>query len=77
MWVPGPDTTVVPGGVHEREFEMRKALGLLFAASLVVSVTAIAAGPAGAANTVLPTCKSLSGTQTFTPGLPIITSKAW
>jgi hypothetical protein len=54
---------------------MRKVGGVLLAFSLVVSVTAIAAGPAGAANTVLPKCKSLSGTQTFTPGLPIITSK--
>src|SRR5204863_8426198 len=27
-------------------------------------------GPAGAANTVLPKCKSLQGTQTFNPGLP-------
>ena len=49
---------------------MRKALGLMFAASLLVSVTAIATSPAGAANTVLPKCKSISGTQTYTPGLP-------
>ena len=55
---------------------MRKVGGVLLALSLVVSATAIAAGSAGAAaNTVLPTCKSLSGTQTFTPGLPVITSK--
>jgi len=54
---------------------MRKVGGVLLALWLVVSVTAIAAAPAGAANTVLPKCKSLSGTQTFTPGLPVITSK--
>ena len=54
---------------------MRKVGGVLLALSLVVSVAAISAGPSGAAaNTVLPKCKSLSGTQTFTPGLPIITS---
>jgi len=55
---------------------MRKAVGLFFAVSLVVSVAAVAAGPVGGAvNTVFPKCKSLSGTQTFTPGLPPITSK--
>ena len=36
----------------------------------------MAAGPAGSAvNTVFPTCKSFSGTQTFTPGLPPLSSK--
>jgi hypothetical protein len=55
---------------------MRKGLGLLFAASLLVPVGLAAAGPAGGAtNTKLPTCKSLQGTQTYKPGLPIITSK--
>ena len=49
---------------------MRKALGLMFAASLLVSVTAIATSPAGAANAVLPKCKAISGTQTYAPGLP-------
>jgi hypothetical protein len=49
---------------------MRKALGVLFAASLLVSVTVAASGPAGAANTALPKCKALKGTQSFTPGLP-------
>jgi hypothetical protein len=56
---------------------MRKALGLMFAASLLVSITAIATSPVGAAaNTKLPKCKSLQGTQTFTPGLPIASSSA-
>jgi hypothetical protein len=49
---------------------MRKTLGVLFAASMVVSVTVVASGPAGAANTTLPKCKSLQGTQSYTPGLP-------
>jgi hypothetical protein len=50
---------------------MRKALGLLFAASLLVPVGIIATSPAGAA-AKLPTCKKLSGVQTYTPGLPKI-----
>ncbi len=50
---------------------MRKALGLLFAVSLLVPVGVIATGSADAAvNTKLPKCKSLTGIQTFTPGLP-------
>jgi phage FluMu protein Com len=50
---------------------MRKALGMLFAASLLVSVGVAASGPAGSAvNTKVPKCKSIQGTQTFTPGLP-------
>ena len=55
---------------------MRKALGLFFATSLLVSVAAISAAPAGAANTTLPKCKSISGTSTYTPGLPPTSSKA-
>jgi hypothetical protein len=54
---------------------MRKALGLVFAASMLVSVTMIASSPAGAANTALPKCKALSGTQTFSPGLPKLGDK--
>ena len=54
---------------------MRKAVGLLFAVSLLVSVTVAASGPAGAANTTLPKCKALTGTQTFKPGLPIFGNK--
>lgn len=50
---------------------MRKTLGLLFAASLLVPVGVIAAGPAGAAAKV-PTCKTLSGKQTYSPALPKI-----
>ena len=50
---------------------MRKGLGLLFALSMLVPVGVIGAGSVGAAtNTKLPTCKSLGGTQTYTPGLP-------
>jgi hypothetical protein len=53
---------------------MRKGLGLFFAISLLVPIGVWAAGPAGAVNTVLPKCKALHGTQTYTPGLPPITS---
>ena len=54
---------------------MRKVLGVLFAASLVVSVGVAVGSPAGSAtNTQLPKCKSLQGQQTFTPGLPISSS---
>jgi hypothetical protein len=54
---------------------MRKALGMLFAASLLVSVGVAVGGPAGSAvNTKVPKCKSITGTQTFTPALPISSS---
>ena len=49
---------------------MRKSLGLLFAVSLVLPVGVLIASPAGAVNTVVPHCKSFSGTQTYKPGLP-------
>jgi hypothetical protein len=49
---------------------MRKGLGLLFAISLCVPIGVMTASSAGAANTVLPTCKGFSGTQTYVPGLP-------
>ncbi len=49
---------------------MRKAAGLLFAISMLVPVGVLAAAPAGAAGT--PTCKTLKGTQTYTPSLPKI-----
>jgi hypothetical protein len=50
---------------------MRKALGVLFACSLLVPVGIWAAAPGGTAvNTTVPTCKSFSGTETFSPGLP-------
>jgi hypothetical protein len=55
---------------------MRKALGVFFAASLLVSVSVVASSPAGAANTTLPKCKSLQGTQTYKPGLPPTSSNA-
>jgi hypothetical protein len=55
---------------------MRRGLGLLFAIGLCLPVGVMAASPAGAVNTLLPNCKSLSGTQTFTPGLPPLSSNA-
>lgn len=48
---------------------MRKALGLLSVASLLVSLTVIAAGPAGSA-AAKPTCKKVTGTVAYKPGLP-------
>jgi hypothetical protein len=54
---------------------MRKVLGVVFAASLVVSLGVAVSGPAGsAANTKVPKCKSLQGTETFNPGLPVSSS---
>ena len=50
---------------------MRKALGLLFAASLLTSVGVSVASPVGAAAKG-PTCKAFSATETTSPGLPII-----
>ena len=55
---------------------MRKCLGFLFAVSLCLPIGVLTAGSAGAANTVLPKCKSLSGTQTYKPGLPPTSSNA-
>jgi hypothetical protein len=52
---------------------MRKAFGVLFAASLFASVGAWAAGPAGAVAKG-PTCKAFSSTELTSPGLPIVTS---
>jgi hypothetical protein len=49
---------------------MRKGFGLLIAVALCLPVGVISASSAGAANTVLPKCKSLQGTQTYSPGLP-------
>jgi hypothetical protein len=53
---------------------MRKGLGLLFAISLCLPVGVMAASPAGAVNTVLPKCKLITGTQTFKPALPPLSS---
>jgi hypothetical protein len=55
---------------------MRKGAGLLAALSLLIPAGILVAGPVGAANTVLPKCKSLSGTQTYKPGLPPTSSNA-
>jgi hypothetical protein len=55
---------------------MRKGFGLLFAIALCLPIGVLTAGSAGAANTVLPKCKSLSGTQTYKPGLPPTSSTA-
>jgi hypothetical protein len=49
---------------------MRKALGVFFAASLLVSVGVIASSPAGAAGPLPPKCKTFAGTETWTPPLP-------
>jgi hypothetical protein len=49
---------------------MRKVLGTLFAASLLVSVMVAASGPAGAAGPLPPKCKAFAGTETWTPALP-------
>jgi hypothetical protein len=49
---------------------MRKALVILFAASLIGSITLAVAGPAGAAGPLPPKCKTFSGTETWTPALP-------
>ena len=53
---------------------MRKVLGLFAAVALMLPVGVISAGSAGAANTVLPKCKTLTGTQTYKPGLPPVSS---
>jgi hypothetical protein len=54
---------------------MRKAAGLLCALSLLVPMGMMAAGSAGAASATTQ-CKAVSGKQTYTPALPIVTSKA-
>jgi len=51
---------------------MRKALGLVFATSLLIPVGITAATPAGAVTG--PTCKAFSATETTSPGLPIVGS---
>jgi hypothetical protein len=55
---------------------MRKAVGLLFAASLLVPVGLVGTSTAGGAAAKAPTCKTLKGSQTYKPALPIISSKA-
>jgi hypothetical protein len=54
---------------------MRKVVGLLFAASLIVPIGLIASGPAGAAAATLPTCKTLKGVQKYSPALPALSQK--
>ena len=54
---------------------MRKAAGLLCALSLLVPVGIVVTGSAGAA-TPTTQCKTLTGKQTYTPALPVITSSA-
>jgi hypothetical protein len=49
---------------------MRKGFGLLAALALLVSFGASVAAPAGAAGPVPPTCKTFSGTETWSPALP-------
>jgi hypothetical protein len=55
---------------------MRKAAGLLCALSLLIPVGVIASSVAGAAASPTTQCKTLSGKQTYSPALPVITSKA-
>ena len=55
---------------------MRKAAGLLCALSLLVPMGMMAASSAGAAASATTQCKAVSGKQTYTPALPIVTSKA-
>jgi hypothetical protein len=52
---------------------VHKALGLLFALSLALPIGVLAATPAGAAGAG---CTKISGSVTFSPGLPISSSKA-
>jgi hypothetical protein len=52
---------------------MRKALGLLFATSLLIPIGVIAASPAGSAAKG-PTCKTLTATGLFKPPLPKISA---
>jgi hypothetical protein len=52
---------------------MRRFVGVLVAVGLLVSAAVIIGAPAGAAGGT--SCKSGGGTATFTPALPIFTSK--
>ena len=49
---------------------MRKGFGLLAALALLVSFGASVTAPAGAAGGLPPTCKTFSGTSTYSPPLP-------
>jgi hypothetical protein len=49
---------------------MRRLLRVFVAVAICLPVGFISASAAGAANTVVPKCKSFSGIQTYTPGLP-------
>lgn len=53
---------------------MRKAVGLLFAVSLLVPVGVMVAGPAGSAASK-PTCKKVVGTVAYKPALPATKAK--
>jgi hypothetical protein len=55
---------------------MRKGFGLLAALALLVSFGASVVAPAGAAGGLPPTCKTFAGTETWTPPLPALSSKA-
>jgi len=54
---------------------MRKGLGLLSALVLLVPFGVSVAAPAGAAGPLPPTCKTFSGTETWTPPLPKLGDK--
>jgi len=53
---------------------MRKLIGVLFAASMLVPAGVMIAAPVGAA-AALPTCTKLTGTVKYSPALPIIGNK--
>ena len=53
---------------------MRKLSGVLFAVAMVLPLGIVGAAPAGAAGGTV--CASASGSATFNPPLPILTSKA-
>jgi len=54
-------------------FTMRKMSGLMLVVAMMVPIGVIGAGPAGAVGGTV--CAAAAGTATFTPPLPILTSK--
>jgi hypothetical protein len=53
---------------------MRKGLGLLAALALLVPLGMSVAAPAGAAGPLPPNCKTFTGTETYAPPLPKLSS---
>ena len=54
---------------------MQKTLGVLVAMASLLSMVVLGAAPAGAAGPLPPTCKTFSGTSTYSPPLPILGNK--